>query len=195
MRFLPGLICLLPLLSPLAHAELIDDVNDRGELRIALEANTPPFNFKDDGQLSGFEVELGQLLANELDVRADFVVTDSSDLLTGVESGKYDVAINHIALTPELKDRFDFSEPYAQVDGELLAQKQAEPQSMLLVQSLAQEKPKAASPVNLAIPFQKGNPAFHASLENALQRIKADGRLQALEQKWFGKEAGEAAKP
>ncbi len=41
MRFLPGLICLLPLLSPLAHAELIDDVNDRGELRIALEANTP----------------------------------------------------------------------------------------------------------------------------------------------------------
>ena len=37
MRFLPGLICLLPLLSPLAHAELIDDVNDRGELRIALE--------------------------------------------------------------------------------------------------------------------------------------------------------------
>jgi L-cystine transport system substrate-binding protein len=195
MRFLPGLICLLPLLSPLAHAELIDDVNDRGELRIALEANTPPFNFKDDGQLSGFEVELGQLLANELDVRADFVVTDSSDLLTGVESGKYDVAINHIALTPELKDRFDFSEPYAQVDGELLAQKQAEPQSMLLVQSLAQEKPKAASPVNLAIPFQKGNPAFHASLENALQRIKADGRLQALEQKWFGTEAVEAAKP
>jgi cystine transport system substrate-binding protein len=195
MRFLPGLICLLPLLSPLAHAELIDDVNDRGELRIALEANTPPFNFRDDGQLSGFEVELGQLLANELDVRADFVVTDSSDLLTGVESGKYDVAINHIALTPELKDRFDFSEPYAQVDGELLAQKQAEPQSMLLVQSLAQEKPKAASPVNLAIPFQKGNPAFHASLENALQRIKADGRLQALEQKWFGTEAGEAAKP
>ena len=195
MRLLPGLICLLPLLSPLAHAELIDDVNDRGELRIALEANTPPFNFKDDGKLTGFEVELGQLLANELDVRADFVVVDSNDLLPGVESGKYDVAINHISVTPELKDRFDFSEPYAQVDGELLAQKQAEPQSMLLVQSLAQEKPKAASPVNLAIPFQKGNPAFHASLENALQRIKADGRLQALEQKWFGTEAGEAAKP
>ncbi|MEZ1317578.1 transporter substrate-binding domain-containing protein [Pseudomonas fluorescens] len=185
MRFLPGLICLLPLLSPLAHAELIDDVNDRGELRIALEANTPPFNFKDDGQLSGFEVELGQLLANELDVRADFVVTDASDLLTGVESGKYDVAINHIAQTPELKDRFDFSEPYARVDGELIAQKEAAPQSMLLVQSLTPEKTKAASPVNLAIPFQKGNPAFHASLENALQRIKADGRLQALEQKWL----------
>ncbi|MBM6444423.1 transporter substrate-binding domain-containing protein [Pseudomonas mohnii] len=188
MRFLPGLICLLPLLSPLAHAELIDDVNDRGELRIALEANTPLFSFKKDDKLEGFEVELGQLLADELDVRADFVVTDGSDLLTGVESGKYDIAINHITETPALKERFDFSEPYGRADAQLIAQKD-EPRSMLLVQSLTEEKPKTGSPVNLAIPFQKGNPAFHASLENALQRIKADGRLQALEEKWFGADA------
>ncbi|MGW8463621.1 transporter substrate-binding domain-containing protein [Pseudomonas sp. CLCA07] len=190
MRFLPGLICLLPLLSPLAHAELIDDINDRGELRIALEANTPPFNFKDEGKLTGFEVELGQLLANELDVRADFVVTDSGDLLAGVESGKYDVAINHIAMTPDLKDRFDFSEPYAQTNAQLIAQKEEQPRPMVLVQSFTEEKPNAASPVSLAIPFQKGNPAFHVSLENALQRIKDDGRLQALEQKWLGTDAG-----
>ena len=64
---------------------------------------------------------------------------------------------------------------------------------MLLVQTLAQDKPKAAAPVRLAIPFQKGNPAFHASLENALQRIKADGRLEALEKKWF--EAGTSVAP
>ena len=194
MRFLPGLICLLPLLSPLAHAELIDDVNDRGELRIALEANTPPFNFKKDDKLEGFEVELGQLLANELEVRADFVVTDSGDLLTGVETGKYDIAINHITVTPQLKDRFDFSEPYIRTDAQLIAQKD-EPRSMLLVQSLTEEKPKANPAVSLAIPFQKGNPAFHASLENALQRIKADGRLAALEEKWFGAESGAAPKP
>ncbi|VVO40811.1 transporter substrate-binding domain-containing protein [Pseudomonas fluorescens] len=194
MRFLPGLICLLPLLSPLAHAELIDDVNDRGELRIALEANTPPFNFKDDGKLTGFEVELGQLLAQELDVRSDFVITDSGDMLAGVESGKYDVAINHIAMTPDLKDRFDFSAPYIHTDAQLIAQKDEQPRSILLVQSLTEEKPKAAPAVDLAIPFQKGNPAFHASLENALQRIKADGRLGALEQKWFGADAG-VAKP
>ena len=195
MRLLPGLICLLPLLSPMAHAELIDDVNDRGELRIALEANTPPFNFKDDGKLTGFEVELGQLLANELDVRADFVVVDSNDLLPGVESGKYDVAINHIAVTPELKDRFDFSQPYTYAKADLIAQKEEEPRSMLLVQTLAQEKPKAATPVSLAIPFQKGNPAFHASLENALARIKADGRLEALSQKWLKADTSVAPKP
>jgi cystine transport system substrate-binding protein len=195
MRFLPGLLLLLPLASTCAQAELIDDVNDRGELRIALEANTPPFNFKDDGKLTGFEVELGQLLAQELDVRSDFVITDSGDMLAGVESGKYDVAINHIAMTPDLKDRFDFSAPYIHTKAQLIVQKDEQPRSILLVQSLTEEKPKAAPAVDLAIPFQKGNPAFHASLENALQRIKADGRLEALEQKWFGAEAGVAPKP
>ena len=194
MRFLPGLICLLPLLSPLAHAELIDDVNDRGELRIALEANTPPFNFKEDDKLTGFEVELGQLLAAELDVRADFVVTDANDLLTGVESGKYDIAINHITETPALTERFDFSQPYIRTDAQLIAQKE-EPRSILLVQSLTEQKPKASQAVSLAIPFQKGNPAFHASLENALQRIKADGRLEALSQKWLGADTSVSPKP
>ncbi len=154
MRFLPGLMLLLPLASPFAQAELIDDVNDRGELRIALEADQSPYSFKQDGRLTGFDVELGELLAQELEVHSSILVTDSNDLLLGVESGKYDVAINHIAMTPELQERFDFSEPYL-------------------------------STPEQAIPFQKGNPAFQTSLDKALQRIKADGRLAALSQKWL----------
>ncbi|NCE91188.1 transporter substrate-binding domain-containing protein [Pseudomonas sp. L13] len=154
MRFSPGLLLLLALLSPLAHAELIDDVNDRGELRIALEANTPPYNFKEGDRLAGFEVELGELLAQEMEVRSSFITTDNADLLSGVETGKYDVAINHMAMTAELEDRFDFSEAYHQ-------------------------KPE------LAIPFQKGNPAFKSSLNGALKRVKDDGRLKALTKKWF----------
>ena len=154
MRFSPGLLLLLALLSSLAHAELIDDVNDRGELRIALEANTPPYNFKEGDKLAGFEVELGELLAKEMEVRSSFITTDNTDLLSGVETGKYDVAINHIAMTAELEDRFDFSEAYHQ-------------------------KPA------LAIPFQKGNPAFKSSLNGALKRVTDDGRLKALTKKWF----------
>ncbi|AHL31593.1 ABC transporter substrate-binding protein [Pseudomonas brassicacearum] len=187
MRFLPGLICLLPLLSPLAHAELIDDINDRGELRIALEANTAPFNFKEDGKLAGFEVELGQMLAGELDVQADFVVTDAGDLLSGVESGKYDVAINHIAMTPELAERFDTSAVYSQPDAQLLASKDETPRPLVMAQSFQPEEKSEPAP-NLVIPFQKGNPAFKASLDNALARIKEDGRLERLSQKWLGKQ-------
>ncbi|MFO6372531.1 cystine ABC transporter substrate-binding protein, partial [Pseudomonas aeruginosa] len=46
MRFLPRLLMLVSLAAPLAHAELLDDVHQRGALRIALEGTYPPFNFK-----------------------------------------------------------------------------------------------------------------------------------------------------
>ncbi|QNH74968.1 transporter substrate-binding domain-containing protein [Pseudomonas protegens] len=256
MRFLPGLILLLPLVSTCAQAELMDDINDRGELRIALEANAPPFNFKDDGKLTGFEVELGQLLASELDVRPDFVVTAAAELLPGVESGRFDVAINHIAVTPELKDRFDFSEPYSYSSAQLIVRKE-EQRPLFSLQALrgqalgvaqgsqfvdqartveginlrsyadaqqpikdvadkqidaaisdrllipyairdsrlpVKEGAKVGPTLSLAIPFQKGNPAFQASLDSALQRIKADGRLMALSEKWFGMDASKPPK-
>ena len=207
MRLLPGLMLLLPLASPFAQAELIDDINDRGELRIALEADMAPFSFKQDGRLTGFDVELGELLAQELEVHSSILVTDNADLLSGVESGKYDVAINHIALTPELQDRFDFSEPYRHTQAQAIARqdKPSPPNTLAMLQSqlsdvvqsnqfverpslvtVAQKPPVADEEVALAIPFQKGNPAFQASLDKALQRIKADGRLEALSQKWFG---------
>ena len=238
MRFLPSLMLLLPLASPFAQAELIDDVNDRGELRIAVEANTPPFSFKQDGHLTGFEVELGELLARELEVYASIIVTGSQDLLTGVASGKYDVAINHIVQTPEMRNQFDFSEPYGYASTQRLVRKEPNPpadtlqvlkdqllgvaQGSQFVELAALEGPRVpdAQPqargaddrsadaqgneslllhpltvkqgagldprVALAIPFQKGNPAFQASLDKALQRIRADGRLAALSNKWFG---------
>lgn len=251
MRFLPGLILLLPLVSPFANAELIDDVNDRGELRIALEADTPPFSFKQDGRLTGFDVELGELLAQELDVHASLLVTDANDLMPGVESGKYDVAINHVALTPELADRFDFSQPYSYTRTQLIVRKEEQrplnsletlkgqrlgvaqgsqfveqvrtietvdvrsyPDAQQPLVAVADKQVDAAVSdrllipfairdnnlpvtdgaqvgpiVSLAIPFQKGNPAFQASVNKALERIRADGRLAALSQKWFGMDA------
>ncbi|MFO2461988.1 transporter substrate-binding domain-containing protein [Pseudomonas sp. 15FMM2] len=216
MRLLPGLLLLLPLMSSLAHAEMFDDVFDRGELRIALEADTPPFNFKKDDKLTGFEVELGELLAREMDLRASFITTDDTDLLPGVESGKYDVAINHIAVTPELRDRFDFSEPYSYSKAHLIAPKQEKPllarlgaltssqfasrtQATEGVDLRSQVEPKTLGKkdktLTLAIPFQKGNPAFKSSLDKALQRIKADGRLAALSQKWFDTDMSRPAKP
>ncbi len=198
MRFLPGLLLLLPLASHFVQAELIDDVADRGELRIALEGDMRPFGFTEAGRLTGFEVELGEQLARELDVQASFVPTDAADLLQGVESGKYDVAINHMAMTAELRKRYDFSEPYGYASAQWLVPKEAQPTQIpfaLQESSLAVTQDSSEAPtVTLAIPFQKGNPAFQASLDKALQRLKADGRLAALSQKWFGMDATQPPK-
>lgn len=191
MRFTTGLL-LAALISPWAHAELIDDVNDRNELRIAVEANTPPFNFKEDGKLTGFEIELGQALASELGVNVSFVEVTDEDLLQGVESGKYDIALNQVALSPELGERLDVSKPYSNrqpVKGAVIEPPQI---PYAASQSLV---PTQRSEQKLVIPFQKNNPAFQSALDNALQRLKDSGRLAELSDKWLGKDVSTASKP
>ncbi|MGG5287916.1 substrate-binding periplasmic protein [Pseudomonas shirazensis] len=152
MRLTIGVL-LAVLISPLAQAELIDEINDRGELRIAVQADTPPYAFKQDEHLAGFDVELGQALAKELDLRAEFIETPAEQILPEVESGKIDVALSQLRAAQKVDAALDVSQPFGSD--------------------------------KLVIPFQKDNPAFESAVNNALQRIKDDGRLADLEKKWL----------
>lgn len=152
MRLTIGVL-LAALLTPLAHAELIDEVNDRNELRIAISADSSS-NIRQDGQWTGFEIGLGQALAKELDVGVEFVPVANDELLDGVENGRYDIALNQITASPELKQRLDLSEPYTVGDDDK----------------------------HYVMPFQKDNPAFEKALNAALQRIKDSGHMAELTQ-------------
>jgi cystine transport system substrate-binding protein len=44
----------------------------------------------------------------------------------------------------------------------------------------------------MGIPFQKGNPAFKAALNKAINDAKADGSLKQISMKWFGIDASRA---
>nr|WP_314877008.1 transporter substrate-binding domain-containing protein [uncultured Pseudomonas sp.] len=152
MRLTIGVL-LTVLISPLAQAELIDEINDRGELRIAVQADTPPYAFKQEEHLAGFDVELGQALAKELDLRAAFIETPADQVLPEVESGKIDIALSQLRAAQKVDAALDVSQPFGSD--------------------------------KLVIPFQKDNPAFESAVNNALQRIKDDGRLADLEKKWL----------
>ena len=84
-----------------------------GALRIGLEGTYPPFNFQGpDGQLTGFEVDFGKALAAQLGLKPDFRPAPFTGLLGALESGRVDVVINQITITPERQAKYDFSEPY-----------------------------------------------------------------------------------
>ncbi|HHW3022074.1 TPA: transporter substrate-binding domain-containing protein [Pseudomonas aeruginosa] len=217
MRFLPRLLMLVSLAAPLAHAELLDDVHQRGALRIALEGTYPPFNFKQGGKLTGFETELGELLAAELAVKPEFVTTEWSGILAGLQSGKYDIALNQVSVNEQRRKVFDFSEPYTISSAQLivrtypgapeylqdLASKRIDAalNDRLLIPFAIREaklpvKPGAAvGPVaNMAIPYRKNNPKFGEALNAALEKIKADGRFAKLSEKWFGLDVSQPPK-
>ena len=104
-------VLLAVLITPLAQAELIDEIADRGELRIAVQADNAPYSFKENERLTGFEIELGQDLARELDLRAEFVEAPAAEVLPGVESGKYDVALTPSTESPASDGPLDVSLP------------------------------------------------------------------------------------
>jgi cystine transport system substrate-binding protein len=109
-----------------AHAaDLLDTVKARGTLKIALEGNYPPFNFKDPKtrELSGFEIDVAKLLAAKLGLKPEFTTTEWSGILAGLGAGKYDVIINQVGITEERQKAFDFSDPYTLSSAQLIVRK------------------------------------------------------------------------
>ncbi|EEI19462.1 transporter substrate-binding domain-containing protein [Lentilactobacillus hilgardii] len=82
------------------------------QLTIGLEGTYPPYSYRKDGKLTGFEVELGKAVAKKLGVKANFVPTKWDSLIAGLGSGKYDVVLNNITQTPERRKQYLFSKPY-----------------------------------------------------------------------------------
>jgi len=104
-------------------ADLLDTVKQRGTLNIAMEGTYPPFNFKENGQLAGFEVEFAKALAQKLGVKPEFTTGEWSGLLAGLQAGKYDVVINQVGITDKRKEAFDFSAPYTISSPQLIVRK------------------------------------------------------------------------
>jgi cystine transport system substrate-binding protein len=102
------------LVLPAMAAELLDTVKARGTLRVAMEGTYPPFNYKDQktGQMTGYDVEVARLLAARMGLKPEFISTEWSAILAGLNAGKYDVIISQVGITPQREQSFDFSEPY-----------------------------------------------------------------------------------
>jgi len=110
---------------PVGAAAPTVELRARGVLRIAVEGTYPPFNFKDPktGQLTGYDIEVANLVASKLELRPQFVPTEWTAILPALASGKVDVAISQVIITPERERAFDFSTPYTYSRFQLIVRK------------------------------------------------------------------------
>jgi len=114
-----GLTCV----AATAHAEdLLDQVKARGTLRIGLEGTFPPFNSKDTktGELVGFDVDIAKAVATKLGVKPEFITTEWSGIIAGLQAGKFDVIVNQVGATDARKQVLDFSPGYTFSGAELI---------------------------------------------------------------------------
>jgi cystine transport system substrate-binding protein len=113
MKKLLTLLAITLATGALHAADLLDEVKQRGTLRVGMEGTYPPFNYRDDkGELAGFDVDISKAIAAKLGVKPEFTTTEWSGILAGLQAGKYDVIVNQVAATDKRRETFDFSEPY-----------------------------------------------------------------------------------
>jgi polar amino acid transport system substrate-binding protein len=82
-------------------------------VRVGINASYAPFESVDDsGRLSGFDIDLVNAWARAEGVTVKFVNLPWPNLLASLESGRVDMIVSAVAVTPERQRRFDFSVPY-----------------------------------------------------------------------------------
>ncbi|MDV6319822.1 transporter substrate-binding domain-containing protein [Chromohalobacter sp. HP20-39] len=88
--------------------------DDRQQVRIAVDVPYPPFEYRTaDGELAGFEIELGNELCQRAKLNCEWVVQSWDGIIPGLLSRKYDAILSSMRITPAREQQVRFTEPYA----------------------------------------------------------------------------------
>ena len=107
-----------------ASADQLDTIKERGVLIIATEGNWSPWTYHDNnGVLTGFDIEIGKLIADSLGVQPDYEEVPWESILAGVDQNRFDLACNGVGYTEERAGKFTFSDPYVYTEAVLVVRK------------------------------------------------------------------------
>ena len=119
MKVLPVALLMVAtvLSSPCFAGKALDTIRTAGVLRVGTTGDYKPFTFRaPDGTYSGADIVMAKKLAQELQVKVEFVPTTWSTLLPDFMAHKYDIAMGGVSILPDRAAQGDFSTP-VNVDG------------------------------------------------------------------------------
>lgn len=86
-------------------------------VRMGTEGAYPPWNLiNDNGEVDGFERELGDELCVRAELTCEWVTNDWDSIIPNLVSGNYDVIIAGMSITDERDEVIDFTQPYTPPD-------------------------------------------------------------------------------
>ena len=95
-----------------AQTDTLAKARAAGVLVVGNGGAFPPFEFVENGRLSGYDVEMGDEIGRRLGLRVDWRVTDFAGLIPALTSGRVDCLITAFTYTEERAARIAFSTPY-----------------------------------------------------------------------------------
>lgn len=89
------------------------DKDTQETLTMATNAEFPPYEYKEGDKVVGIDAEVAQAIADKLGMKLEIVDTKFDAIIPGVQSGKYDMGMAGMTVTPEREQSVAFSDSYA----------------------------------------------------------------------------------
>jgi glutamate transport system substrate-binding protein len=117
--------------TPAADVEKFDagtplgDIQEKGEIVIGVKYDVPPFGFNNpkSGKVEGFDVDLGQAVADKLGVKPKFIEAISDNRIPFLQDGTADLILSTMTINEERVGQIEFSDPYYIAKGRILVKK------------------------------------------------------------------------
>jgi len=90
----------------------LDQIIKSGTLKVGLSTFVPWAMLDKKGDLIGFEVEVAKQLAEDLGVEIEFIQTKWSGIIPALLTGKFDIIIGGMSVTPERNISVNFTDAY-----------------------------------------------------------------------------------
>jgi ABC-type amino acid transport substrate-binding protein len=112
--------------SSAAAQGTFEKIRKSGVMVVGTSAAYAPFEYRQAGNLVGFDIDMGEEIAKRMSVKIEWVEIDFKGIIAALRSKRVDLLITAMTKTPERAEQIDFSMSYYN-SGEGAAVKNASP--------------------------------------------------------------------
>ncbi len=91
---------------------IIETIQKNGVIRVGMSTFVPWAMKDKQGNLVGFEIDVAKKLAQDMGVKIEFIPTAWSGIIPALLTGKFDVIIGGMGVTPQRNLKVNFTMPY-----------------------------------------------------------------------------------
>jgi len=103
----------------------LNEIVQRGELRVGMEPGYMPFEMKDKkGRIIGYDVDIAKNMAKAMGVKLKLVPTAWDGIIAGLLTNKYDIIMSGMTITQQRNLKVNFADPYVVVGQTILLRKE-----------------------------------------------------------------------